>query len=650
MLFVCLQAGQKSVFLHGCTTAGCLKVWPPEDKEDVCESCGNTRFDEAGNPRDFVIWFSLKTRFTSLLCLPQYHEACKHEGKRRKNDGYMTGIYLFSVCSQHYNLFLYVYMFADIYDSPAWQEKMGPVVRRDDGEVCVTRLGLLFCTDGFPAFNQKRKGAISLLPAEFINLSHGPHIRYDPDNVMIYFLIPNHYSAETQRKYYKYVTKVELNPLQRDGVPGPDGPVKIKVFCASLDLKGKEKFYNQVAVGSYMGCTTCSVHFDEGPGGPIYALSRRYLPADHPLRSRTCLFKGYLFKFRNDETRNVPPIKTTQTMFKYAALAQQLGVEHYLGQKGFMMLSNYDGLQHEIFNTVEWMHNMARFYDNFMTFICPRDKKVDMRARKSSKILGVFPEIWIGQNAYLSEMRTRSLCSLTDHQINTGGKTWLCRWLRIGGTTFEQTDRVKDLRLKLISLRSRAQDGERIVLLGKLNPLPWRLTPAARQVVNNRALRVCYPHYTPLCSIDSDSFINGAGVWRTANKLLALMVLLVPLLRGYLPAVRLGLRSLIWGIRILEGQTISVNEADALHVERGSKVLREADTDRARTLIIEGLAMLEGCCPVACIVPAVHCLCHYADCAEQHGLLTKIWMMNFGQCFWNIHFLLNLLTKPFCCC
>ena len=228
------------MFLHGCTTAGCLKVWPPEDKEDVCESCGNTRFDEAGNPREFVIWFPLKTRFTSLLCLPQYHEACKHEGKRRKNDGYMTGIYLFSVCSQHYNLFLYVYMFADIYDSPAWQEKMGPVVRRDDGEVCVTRLGLLFCTDGFPAFNQKRKGAISLLPAEFINLSHGPHIRYDPDNVMIYFLIPNHYSAETQRKYYKYVTKVELNPLQRDGVPGPDGPVKIKVFCASLDLKGKE--------------------------------------------------------------------------------------------------------------------------------------------------------------------------------------------------------------------------------------------------------------------------------------------------------------------------------------------------------------------------------------------------------------------------
>ena len=47
-------------------------------------------------------------------------------------------------------------------------------------------------------------------------------------------------------KYFNYLAVNELNPLFEDGVPGPDGPVKIKLFGASLDLKGKEKFYNQV--------------------------------------------------------------------------------------------------------------------------------------------------------------------------------------------------------------------------------------------------------------------------------------------------------------------------------------------------------------------------------------------------------------------
>ena len=124
-----------------------------------------------------------------------------------------------------------------------------------------------------------------------------------------------------------------------------------------------------------------------------------------------------------------------------------------------------------------------------------------------------------------------------------------------------------------------------------VNPLPWRLNDVAREIVNQRILRVSYPHYTPTCNIDKDSFINRAGIWRTASKLVAFLILLVPSLRGFVPKLHAGLRSLIWGLRILEGKVISVNEADKLGVERGFKVLKKADIARARTLIIEGIML-----------------------------------------------------------
>ena len=189
---------------------------------------------------------------------------------------------------------------------------MGPLIKRGD-RALLTRMGFLMCVDAFPAFNIKRKGAISLCPGELINLSLPPHLRYDPDNIMIWLLIPNEMSASKQLKYFEYVTATELNPLQRDGVDGPDGRVQIKLFGAALDLKGKEKFYNQMSVQSYCGCSHCQIHFDKGPDGPIYGQARRYLPPDHPLRSRRCRFKGHLLEFPASEVRDAPRIKTTQT-------------------------------------------------------------------------------------------------------------------------------------------------------------------------------------------------------------------------------------------------------------------------------------------------------------------------------------------------
>ena len=130
---------------------------------------------------------------------------------------------------------------ADVYDCPWWKELLGPVLHGK-----LTRMGVLVCVDAVPAFHAMRKGAPSLMPTELINLSLPAHLRYDPDNMIIWMLIPSSMSAQAQLKYFNYLAVNELNPLFEDGVPGPDGPVKIKLFGASLDLKGKEKFYNQV--------------------------------------------------------------------------------------------------------------------------------------------------------------------------------------------------------------------------------------------------------------------------------------------------------------------------------------------------------------------------------------------------------------------
>ena len=287
-------------------------------------------------------------------------------------------------------------------------------VRRAGGRIVLTRMGFLICMDGFPAFHIKRKGAISLMPAELINLSLPPHMRYDPDNMMPWLLIPHDMTAKAQLKYFDYVTSVELNPIAKEGVAGPDGPVHIKLFGAALDLKGKEKFYNQMTVQSYCGCSTCKIHFDKGPGGPIFAQARRYLPPHHPLRQQRCTFKGREYEFRNEETRGAPAPKTSQDLFKYVALKNRRGVEHVLGQKGPIMLHKYLTMEYAKFNLLEWMHNLKCSFDNTMDLLVGRDAAFDSKARTTSKALGVFKTLWPeGVSRFLSQVISISYYTTT---------------------------------------------------------------------------------------------------------------------------------------------------------------------------------------------------------------------------------------------
>ena len=99
----------------------------------------------------------------------------------------------------------------------------------------------------------------------------------------------------------------------------------------------------------------------------------------------------------------------------------------------------------------------------------------------------------------------------------------------------------------MTQLRDMAVNGEPIVVVGAVNPFPYRLSALARLVVNRRVVNISYPHYTPVCHVGNDSFINKSGCWRTASKLIAFLVVLIPVLRGFVIKFRTGLRFVILG-------------------------------------------------------------------------------------------------------
>lgn len=194
--------------------------------------------------------------------------------------------------------------------------------------------------------------------------------------------------------------------------------------------------------------------------------------------------------------------------------------------------------------------------------------------------------------------------------------------------------RVRELRRQLTPLRDAAGRGERVPVVGATNPLPWRLSKRAKTTVNARVAGICYPHHTPTCSDhNQQSFIFRQGCWRTAEKIQALLVVLIPSLRGFVTPLRTALRSLVLGLRLLEGQTFSVNELIRLGLTQGFKAVSNESIRRAKTLILEGLSMIEGCCPVRKLVPALHTLVHYADGTKMHGILRLFWMMTFGTSY-----------------
>ena len=110
---------------------------------------------------------------------------------------------------------------------------MGPVTFPNN------RIGLQFCIDAIPAF---AAGTLSLKPAEFINLSLPPAVRNKAENIILSMLMPaNLAKGRSQKKYFDFIADYELSSLARTGIDG----VKIKLFSASLDTKGREEILGE---------------------------------------------------------------------------------------------------------------------------------------------------------------------------------------------------------------------------------------------------------------------------------------------------------------------------------------------------------------------------------------------------------------------
>ena len=132
------------------------------------------------------------------------------------------------------------------------------------------------------------------MPAENFVVNLPPWLRYKVNNVLISALIPSHLSATSQRKYFKQMCIDDFNLLITDGIPCPSRPgkrIKVKIFGQTLDLKGREKFLDQISVQGYMGCSHCIVYFPKGAAstGACYAVARTYLQSDDPLRQQSHL-------------------------------------------------------------------------------------------------------------------------------------------------------------------------------------------------------------------------------------------------------------------------------------------------------------------------------------------------------------------------
>ena len=68
------------------------------------------------------------------------------------------------------------------------------------------------------------------------------------------------------------------------------------------------------------------------------------------------------------------------------------------------MFRNLRGLKYEYFNILEWMHNLARVFENCQNLLVGKDSEYDKKARRTSRELNLFPRVWTTQVTYLAQV------------------------------------------------------------------------------------------------------------------------------------------------------------------------------------------------------------------------------------------------------
>ena len=135
-----------------------------------------------------VFFFPLRERLVALLRVPIFRKMLEYEYRRQKprNDKIIS----------------------DVYDGQAWHGFVGSATAP------LERIVLQGCMDAIPAF---QCGSLSLKPMMFSNLSVAPKFRMKAEFMFLYMLIPTNIKNFSQKKFFDYVAKRELNDLYDTG-------------------------------------------------------------------------------------------------------------------------------------------------------------------------------------------------------------------------------------------------------------------------------------------------------------------------------------------------------------------------------------------------------------------------------------------------
>ena len=162
--------------------------------------------------------------------------------------------------------------------------------------------------------------------------------------------------------------------------------------------------------------------------------------------------------------------------------------------------------------------------------------------------------------------------------------------------------------------------------------LPWRLSPEEVSAVDARVGNIWWPHYMdPLYKKGYSFFKKSDRMYKSRHKVFILLVLLPTVLRGYTPAVHMGLVTLVDAVRQLQGQVASYKLAKRLGIRPGSRFLERRRLTRLQRQMVRGLIMLEGSMPACHLNPLLHRLVHYVFITAVFGLMWWFAMWGFER-------------------
>lgn len=162
---------------------------------------------------------------------------------------------------------------------------------------------------------------------------------------------------------------------------------------------------------------------------------------------------------------------------------------------------------------------------------------------------------------------------------------------------------------------------------------PWRLTKAARRLLESRMKRVLWPHYVEPLYYEGKSFWTSPGhMWKARRKFRLLLFMLVTQLRDQVPMFRDALMLFVWAMRRLVGQVCSYEFASrTLGILPGSQFLFKVLLPRILRDMVQALSLFEGCMPIDFIKPIQHHFVHYPDSTIIFSLLEILWIVGFER-------------------